>query len=626
MTLNRNATLWIILNAIALFSCAQSTTITHTTTTRHPNAYNLTDNSLFNISEYNWKGASIPLDAHRKFVDLNSTIMIDINSDAVANRINKKAGATPETDALVQEISKLTPILRKSNEVMDQMATDIKKLDPSSPNYLKDFTKVYYNSALLFNQLWPVINHPGDKLYIILNDTLRKAFMASKPADQIFNIIFSSVGTYVNTLNNNLSTAISNEGIKIQLAATLNSAKGAQTELPLPGYDNASTPAFYDPYAFSLSLDSAQLQQLKQYKSASDSFNAHGFKNFFTSTANSLKTKLPKEALSALDSILPLFTDKQIAALIQDTSGSTKNLRSDLSTLITTVKMTEGTVKSLVAMVSKPDNQPGPQVQSQLIADIAGVTNDITGLISTCTSIKQNINNLTATPVGIDKAALVNLFDSIKAKLLSMNLGTLGSALQTFSDMGNSVNSIAVFGNTIISHTLSDMPSQTEVDLKKAGYRQHGDEVRIEMRVITKNGKAVTLGYQRVLLFKEQGSFELQATLGFINQYTKGTGFENLFHVAPSTTILFKFPTPNCTNIAYRKFIDFGMGLNIATFNFNPNTFTEVGLGLAFSCFNVNDNWRNVLQGGIGYNLVGNKMYIMVGINIPFLGFSSDLK
>ena len=199
------------------------------------------------------------------------------------------------------------------------------------------------------------------------------------------------------------------------------------------------------------------------------------------------------------------------------------------------------------------------------------------------------------------------------------------SDIQNLFDIGSSVGNTALFGKTVISHTLQDLPTNTDIDLSQAGYREHGDKLILSIRAVRASGTPITIETVTFQLLKRQASIDVQETFGFVNQLTNGKP-ESLFHAAPSTSFIFKFPTPKMTNLDYRKFIDFGMGFNIATFNFNPNTVAEVGMGVVFSCFNVNENWKNILQGGVGYNLVGNKFYGMIGVNIPFLGFSSDIK
>ncbi|HKC69863.1 MAG TPA: hypothetical protein VKG26_16625, partial [Bacteroidia bacterium] len=66
----------------------------------------------------------------------------------------------------------------------------------------------------------------------------------------------------------------------------------------------------------------------------------------------------------------------------------------------------------------------------------------------------------------------------------------------------------------------------------------------------------------------------------------------------------------------YNNFIDMGVGLNMATLNFNNNNTIEIGIGFVVSAF------KDYLQVGYGRNVSVDQSYWFFGIRLPFTGFN----
>jgi len=171
----------------------------------------------------------------------------------------------------------------------------------------------------------------------------------------------------------------------------------------------------------------------------------------------------------------------------------------------------------------------------------------------------------------------------------------------------------ATFSDKVIKKDLKDLPDQAILNIKHyAGYRDEGDNIVMEMRGGKKSGNPLTLGKAYFTLVKTQPHFVTNVGLAFV----KPDGANENFKAVVSSNTLFKFGT-KANKTFYRKYIDLGIGINLATLNFNADNPFEFGAAGVISAFN------DYLIGGYGYNFTQGKGYLLVSIRVPF--FSKEL-
>ncbi|MDX2001133.1 MAG: hypothetical protein SFW35_01790 [Chitinophagales bacterium] len=559
---------------------------------------------------------SKPLTANGNFnIDMSSRIDITVNRDVVVSAIHKHG--SPHTDTLIHDIERLTKIVEGANENIKKAQEEIAELYTSSKTSDEkalEYTNILKKLASPTGQLLKEITYPGNALYKIIND----AFEASDATDALsyYIILFDETAKYVNDLKKDLEFALATEGVNIQMTATLYNSKGA-VDLSLPYYNTVKNPAFYDPYAFDLALLQTELDKLSDISQTATKINEEGLGSVF----NEAKEKILTIIKSRMDSILAVRLDELEKLPLQSVtlvgSAETKQFVADVSFMIREIGTLKDEIQEIVRRYKNPSGTP-QAVLTGLVSDITNLTERVKGMINSAVRIQTFIKNVLPTLPSIVKNDLQVIKDwSVEVFENEVLTPLKGFLLQT--GIVRASGGVANFSNEVLNHTLQSLPEHTELNFEKAGFREHGDYATLEMRAVKANSIS-SIEVATFNLMKTGGYVDVQAALSFVNHIEEGK-FTN-FVAAPSISVLYKFPTCKA-RYAYRKFVDFGMGINVATLNFNQENAMEIGIGLVFAGFNVHEQWRNLLTGGFGYNLIAGKPYAIVGLNLPFLGFST---
>lgn len=559
-------------------------------------------------------------------VDISSRINITVDQGEVSYALNRQF-PHPKTDQLFAEIeeyaqvvtalnSSLETFQQKNNQLM--AALDAQTIDASGyrAGYAQAISAVYLTVQGVWSNL-----EPGSLLY----NNLEAGFQRQKSFADGLYITEQVLAEHVKYLKQQLRDVLVTEGFTLQMTATLFNKSG-EVDLPLPGYNTVKTPTYYDPYAFNLALVKQQIDKLNDLHNIARQINTQGLASVFNATKAAFLKDVKKEVKKFVDDRLAELNEMDWATLNTiNNNADVTQFKSDLNTAKTQLERIVAHLNELVNTYSTPSSEANAAATLEAFTkDLEDLVDEISEFAKTVDSIAGFIKNKLPALITQGFANLNTDLNALKSWALATFENKLLNPLQNklietgfIRTQGGTAN----FTDEVLSHTLESLPNATQLDLVNSGYREHGDYVKLEMRAISQNGSIKTIISNTFTLIKSKGYVDVQATLGFVSQI-ENKEFDSQWGAAPAISIIYKFPSHR-KSYAYRKFFDFGIGLNIATLNFKQENLMEVGAGIVLTGFNVTDEWRNIVTAGFGYNFIAGKPYAIVGFNLPFLSYST---
>ena len=391
------------------------------------------------------------------------------------------------------------------------------------------------------------------------------------------------------------------DALYVQMGAWIVTNEGTRA-IKIPGFDDYEQGRRIEIPRNALSIDAKQTAQLQQYKSAFaghqlnidqvlntckqpyvDMLNewvadVENAKTSITSLISNIKRSKLKNILPSTETVLD---DRTQSYLNYITSLKNKYLQ----------KAAGGQLKNLLADAKTDVKELAIETKNFLsIRDILSgelrvgdplLTQDLTQVIANVSKIEQRV---------------------YEAQSYVRNFATLLP--------GTEVNLDAIeFSDKVYKLSVDKMPEEAEFNLLYSGQRKQGDMVVLKIAV---GHTADTDKQPKDLETKTMRLLNVPPHLDMVVNYAFARptrNFNDFLPNGPAYSVVFKFTS---RSLFYRNFIDAGVGLNFATFDFNRDGNPEIAAGAAFSCF------RDYLQGGVGFNFSRNTPYLHAGLRIPF--------
>ena len=391
------------------------------------------------------------------------------------------------------------------------------------------------------------------------------------------------------------------DALYVQMGAWIVTNEGTRA-IKIPGFDDYEQGRRIEIPRNALSIDAKQTAQLQQYKSAFaghqlnidqvlntckqpyvDMLNewvadVENAKTSITSLISNIKRSKLKNILPSTETVLD---DRTQSYLNYITSLKNKYLQ----------KAAGGQLKNLLADAKTDVKELAIETKNFLsIRDILSgelrvgdplLTQDLTQVIANVSKIEQRV---------------------YEAQSYVRNFATLLP--------GTEVNLDAIeFSDKVYKLSVDKMPEEAEFNLLYSGQRKQGDMVVLKIAVgHTADGdkQPKDLETKTMRLLNVPPHLDMVVNYAFARPTRN---FNDFLPNGPAYSVVFKFTS---RSLFYRNFIDAGVGLNFATFDFNRDGNPEIAAGAAFSCF------RDYLQGGVGFNFSRNTPYLHAGLRIPF--------
>lgn len=175
------------------------------------------------------------------------------------------------------------------------------------------------------------------------------------------------------------------------------------------------------------------------------------------------------------------------------------------------------------------------------------------------------------------------------------------------------------FSEKVLIFGTENIPDSGYINLKGTGSRENGDELEIELLLRLPSSQKdipdhVISIEKRVLVMHLIGArSEIVVGMIIANPDEKSASeidFDRKFYFAPSASLLLKVGSRN--SFFYNEFLDFGIGLNLASTDFDTDGSPEFGTGFIVTGF------KDILSLGINYNVTLETPYWFFGVNLPF--------
>lgn len=560
---------------------------------------------VLSIQEIDREGERTQIDFTKivyPIVDVNSTLSITINKDAVRKTAAKNKTVKPPVDS--KQLDAIAQILREEAKILGV-------LGPCTGTYeqCRNDLRMFSNSMLkleMFIQSQKTLAAEVDSL-----------FGLNIQPDLQYQKMFELVRNKISKAGMEISNSVESGRIYFRLGGWIRDNGGILRPIHIPQFDTYADGSFYEVPRF---VTPTPEELRKQYSDAADAANEYN--------------KNGSNALDGLASRINTLRDsvQTILLLLNDALRNTINLAPDVDRVKKEIKPFTDQLSVLVMEVDDLEKL------------VTGITRSSNPLQTSVTSIEQIFSLLQK--IQGDAKALVTLFDPTLQQLQKISQSTIKTKLDSLSAISTkcvaSLTSIAgdigaviaavqqwiqmdvpkqtevnlEFGEQVKQFLIEDVPDSTEVDLRYTGQRSAGDEIflkaSLEDGTESKSGpsKSTELERRTLTMYQIEPHAKLAAGAIFLSPFEKSkTSLTKQFQAAPSYNVMVKWGSRS--SYAYNSFWSLGLGVNVAAPDFNLDSTPEIGLGVVASTA------MDYLQLGFGRNFGVETWYWFFGLQLP---------
>jgi hypothetical protein len=534
-------------------------------------------------------------------VEINGTLLLELNRDAIRQEMQTFAGVQP---ADLRLVSKYKNFLEQKTQMLRLLQEGVASAN-GKPNYVK----LDSLSALLDGFYTNLLSDPELLSMAAKAHQEYKQKVAAQLIDRkTYTDDMYFVEYFANAAKSVLDRLESAEQVRFKLAGKLKSSNGLARPVHLgDDFDDIPEENFVVPrWVFSLSdaqkqelravaqvanqLDSLRIKSMKDVKNAF--FSAFSSKNCFET--------LQKE-FEALPDLMKGFSDtlaRRAMAIIKPLQDQLINVQSQY--------------------LGVPNTAAGINNMEQL----SGFNSQLETLNTTSVNFFKNLpnvlqqipNDIQATP---QIQHLFKLRDdcAMQAKTDINNFRRLFSAIATgYGGAGAEQD----FNNKITDQvkrlSVGNLPAESFVDLTRTGRRENGDvlvlQAYVQLDNNANNAKPAQIYRQEINLQQIAMYSEVKVNLILANPTVTVPGLSKNFVFAPSYSILLRKGSRKSK--FYNEFINIGIGLNISAPDFNLDGTPEFGAAFAISAI------KDIISAGYGYNFGTDAPYYFIGFRVPF--------
>jgi len=528
-----------------------------------------------------------------QIIEINSTLEIQVSKGKLNNAIKKNIPDIIETVKLESKLISLKQALQNKSAVISILEQQMPTVEKQKP-----FFKIV-DGFLTAVQVDPYLSSRYEEL---ANEYFTSQFFTEgNPLD---SYILSNLNNDVLSIEAELKT-IELYKYNISVMAFKKGQSGGD-RVHIQNYDTYSNRNYFNVERWVTNLSVEDQQQLGALAEIARENNKREFKLFET-----LKKKLLNE-LSSISCVISLKNN--IIKFIKNIELN-DFIPPKVKTKIFAVKAAISQFQSLYQLLKRDIRQWNITVLLNIEDQMLTVIESIKSIDKTIVDLKTLINQTASAPTFMPLMdELNNFYAKIQIDIASLENGiALLFGLQTNYIANKSI------GDEAMSFSLDNLPEKGFINLKDTGKRQNCNELLIEM--VLRMASTMDNAPEQIFTL-EQRTFIMQL-ISARSEIAVGLIFASLFNkadlnlqsnrdffYAPSASLLLKFGSSK--SYFYNEFLDFGVGLNIASPDFDTDGIQELGVGLITTAFN------DILSVGINYNVTIDNFYWFFGINLPF--------
>ncbi|MDN3493546.1 hypothetical protein [Winogradskyella bathintestinalis] len=528
-----------------------------------------------------------------QIIEINSTLEIQVSKEKLLLAIKSQFPQLNETVELESQLIRLQQALRNQSAVISILENQM----PSAEEQ-KTFFEIM-DGFLTEVQSDPILSSRYEELSAEF--FTNEAFVRGNSLE---SYIISNLNNDISTIKAELKTIETNQ-YNVSVVAYKKDVSGGD-RVHIQNYDTYSNRDFFTVERWVTSLSAEDQQQLEALAEIAKENNEREFQLFQT-----LKAKLIDE-FGSLSCVIA-FKNNSID-LIQNM---------ELNDVIPVeIKVKISALQSAIHQFETLYQILKTDLRQWNIGVLLQIKNRALSVVDSLKNIDTNISDfktlLSQTDLAADFSPLLNEFNTCYIEVQT-NIKKLENGISLLFGLQTNYIANKSIGDEVLSFSLDNLPDKGFINLKDTGKRQNGDELLIEA-ILRIPSKVENTPEQIFTL--EQREFTIQL-IGARSEVAVGLIFANPFNkddlnlqsnrdffYAPSASILLKFGSSK--SYFYNEFIDFGVGLNFASPDFNTDGSPEFGVGLITTAF------KDIISIGINYNTTIDNFYWFFGINLPF--------
>jgi hypothetical protein len=546
--------------------------------------------NILRFHEIDQNGKDHTLDKSSVMVDINSQVYLNINKDNLVKKLSLHPNTNPEITDLINLLDAMKEYLSGIEGLNNRYEKALAKFNtiPHSPSdstafldaikargdaYMKVIGQLKNNDptfrASLNTEISRVLSEASTKGLMPLS-TYKSQYA---PAGKVMKGLIPIYQTKIDNI-------INKDGIRVSVAGWLYKKKEGSMPIHIPGYDNYQQGEFYEYNRFQLNLNEDQKKELKDLNTFfKNGVNANAIKQLFENAGVNVLNKLQVQIDSAFGGI---------KKIIEDNTQNLVSANAAIKTDVDSIKQQMEEVQSILQnfktkYIATGNQQTGVDLILSLEADKKKIADDIanihrissrivtvaTGsLLTAANSIKTIANDIKETD--IIKTAEVILQNVFQADL-NVNVQENGMKL---TDM-------------VLKRSIDQLPDETEIDLLYTGKRSPGDRLTIRLYCFDRNNKPLfdsigIIDKASFILMNALPSVNMAVQYQFCLPFSGDSLYKNRFISGPGYSTLFKFGSRNAF---YKRYIDVGIGANIAAYDFNRDGVPEFSVAGTVSVF-----------------------------------------
>lgn len=528
-----------------------------------------------------------------QIIEINSTLEIQVSKEKLNNAIKKKFPDIIETVKLESKLISLKQALQNKSAVISILEQQMPTVEKQKP-----FFKIL-DGFLTAVQVDPYLSSRYEEL---ANEYFTSQFFTEgNPLD---SYILSNLNNNVLSIEAELKT-IELYKYNISVMAFKKGQSGGD-RVHIQNYDTYSNRNYFNVERWVTNLSVEDQQQLGALAEIARENNKREFELFET-----LKKKLLNE-LSSISCVISLKNN--IIKFIKNIELN-DFIPPKVKTKIFAVKAAISQFQSLYQLLKRDIRQWNITVLLNIEDQMLTVIESIKSIDKTIVDLKTLINQTASAPTFMP---LMDELNSCYAKI-QIDIASLENGIALLFGLQTNYIANKSIGDEAMSFSLDNLPEKGFINLKDTGKRQNCNELLIEM--VLRMASTMDNAPEQIFTL-EQRTFIMQL-ISARSEIAVGLIFASLFNkadlnlqsnwdffYAPSASLLLKFGSSK--SYFYNEFLDFGVGLNIASPDFDTDGIQELGVGLITTAFN------DILSVGINYNVTIDNFYWFFGINLPF--------
>jgi len=576
--------------------------------------------TIWELTESRINGKTEKIDAE-KFnipIDISSMIFIGFHRDSIREKLSTQVSGN-NLGPIIQKINDLQKISEDGLRLLPEFSKKLSEIDYANTNdtiLQKTLTDIFNSISLKALDIIDMAEK-DEALRKIINNSLEDWIKARKDLSVQYEYVFKAVNNYAHTMSDSIDKMLVEEGIYLQMGATLYGKNGLITPIHIDGFDNIKPPEFYDPYDFKLALTDEQKKELNKLQEKSKEINEKGVQEVLSETGAGLKKQVLESVYNTLNECKSKI-EEEINKISGENNIGESPLKQKLKELQSTLVNAKSDIELFYSKYVKEASASSDvaEFQDAFFTDVNTLIYDVQTIIEQSKELRNLANESQQQTPGTFKNAVIQLSQSLQTYGIT-KLENINKTLQTikFELTGyrtiQQINSLVVqYTDEILKLNLDNIPDQAVLNIRlNAGFRQQGDNIVLQMIAGKKSKEVITLQTTYFTLLKTRGYMSMTVGLAFTKNARDS---QSDFVASPASNVLFRFPYKGKSTF-YREYIDFGLGLSIITISSSDSSVFSLGAGPVFTAF------RDMIQMGAGYDFFNDNPYWMIGFKIPFL-------